>query len=133
MPESPLPTLGAAALAALAQQAHAAPPCTDCGPLNCPGWESLPGSVDASVLQPLGTLRDPEVADPSLEEFHPRGTHTWSADAPIAPAFHPYNQCGVWACRACRRVYLRYTEYGGYYHDERIRQVNPALVVQTGG
>jgi hypothetical protein len=35
----------------------------------------------------------------------------------------------VWQCGACQRTYLRYTEYGGYYEDERVRLVDPALVV----
>lgn len=29
----------------------------------------------------------------------------------------------------CERPFLRYTEYGGYYVDERIREVNPELIV----
>jgi hypothetical protein len=34
----------------------------------------------------------------------------------------------VWQCKACARAYLRYTEYGGYYEDERVRALDPALV-----
>ena len=58
---------------------------------------------------------------------------TRPADAPIAPAYFPYNRCDVWQCRACARVYLRYTEYGGYYEDERVRALDPALVDDTPG
>ena len=129
MEETPPPPMSAAELAALASDADSARDCAVCGPLNCVGWESMLSRFDKSLLRPLGSLRDPEQAEPTLEEFHPRGTYQWSPDAPIAPAFHPYNQCSVWACTACRRVYLRYTEYGGYYQDERIRLVDPALVV----
>jgi hypothetical protein len=53
------------------------------------------------------------------------------SDAPIAPAYFPYNRCDLWQCRACPRAYLRYTEYGGYYEDERIRALDPALVDDT--
>jgi len=35
----------------------------------------------------------------------------------------------VWQCATCRRAFLRYTEYGGYYEDERVRQIDPVLIV----
>ena len=89
----------------------------------------MPGGFDASGLQRIGTLRDPDVYEPTVEEYHPGGTHIWSPDAPIAPAFHPANKSDVWRCATCARVFLRYTEYGGYYHEDRIREVAPALVV----
>ncbi len=112
--------------------AAAGPPCVACAPLHQPGWESMPSSFDRAALVPVGTLRDEANDEPTLDEYHPQGTHGWSPDAPIAPAFHPYNRCDVWQCPACRRVYLRYTEFGGYYEDERIRLVDPALVVVGG-
>ena len=122
-----LPPLSAAALAALA---HAERPgrCATCAPLVCPGWESVHSAFDTSVLHRVGTLRREDVDDPTVMEHHPRGTHGWSIDAPIAPAFFPYNRCDVWTCEACARPFLRYTEYGGYYEDDRIRQVNAALI-----
>jgi hypothetical protein len=85
------------------------------------GWESLSGASDASHLQPVGTLRDEALDEPTLDEHHPHGTHLWSPDAPIAPRWHPYNLCTVWQCPTCARAFLRYTEHGGYYVDERIR------------
>lgn len=121
-----LPLLSAAALAALASAER--PHCTVCAQLVCPGWESVPSTFDASVLRRVGTLRREDVDEPTVMEHHPRGTHGWSVDAPIAPAFFPYNRCDVWTCKACARPFLRYTEYGGYYEDERIRQVNAALI-----
>ncbi|HEY0824291.1 MAG TPA: hypothetical protein VGD76_10925, partial [Ramlibacter sp.] len=83
-------------------------------------------------LRKVGTLRSPGVEDPTLEEYHPQGSNAWSADAPIAPAYFPYNRCEVWECAACSRPFLRYTEYGGYYVEERIREIRPALVVDAG-
>ena len=60
----------------------------------------------------------------------PPGRHARLVSAgPVALGYHPYNRCDVWRCTACRRVFLRYTEYGGYYQDERIRLVDPGLVV----
>jgi hypothetical protein len=107
------------------------PPCAECRELHCPGWESVRGGSNVSRLQKAGTLRDPANEDPTVEEHHPGGTHSWSADAPIAPAWFPYNRCDVWRCTQCGKAFLRYTEYGGYYNDERIRELDPALVVQT--
>jgi hypothetical protein len=31
---------------------------------------------------------------------------------------------------ACGRAFLRYTEYGGYYVEPRIRALDPALIVE---
>ncbi|MDB5743371.1 MAG: hypothetical protein JWR68_1686 [Polaromonas sp.] len=105
--------------------------CPSCGGLHCPGWEAIPGGFDAGGLKQVGTLRDPEVHEPTVEEYHPAGTRTWDADAPIAPAFHPYNQSDVLQCAHCHRAFLRWTEYGGYYQEARIREINPELVVQA--
>jgi hypothetical protein len=127
MKEQPLFT--AQDLVQIGQQSQA--PCTDCQSLPCAGWESVPGGSDLSRLQKVGTLRDPANEDPTVEEFHPSGTRGWSVDAPIAPAWFPYNRCDVWRCTRCGKAFLRYTEYGGYYSDERIRELDPALVVAT--
>ena len=107
------------------------PACPVCAALVCPGWESMPASFDQSLLRRVGTLRRADDDDPTLTEHHPHGTHGWSADAPIAPAFFPYNRCDVWQCSACARPFLRYVEYGGYYQDERIRALDAALIDDT--
>ena len=105
--------------------------CTTCSALVCAGWESMPGAFDRKCLRQVGTLRRSMDEEPTLQEYHPNGTHAWSADAPIAPAFHPCNRCDVWQCVACARPFLRYTEYGGYYQDERVRELNATLVVDA--
>jgi hypothetical protein len=126
-----LPLLDGEDLRRIASQWREVPGrCPTCGGLSCKSWEALPGGFDARVLERVGTLRDPAVDDPTLDEYHPAGTHAWSPDAPIAPAFHPYNRCEVWRCPACRRAFLRYTEYGGYYNEPRIRELDPNLIVQ---
>ncbi|MGI9218643.1 MAG: hypothetical protein ACR2JA_16805 [Hydrogenophaga sp.] len=127
MSAEPLPRLQANDLRALAAAAQPGR-CGVCAPLVCAGWDSLPATFDASALQRVGTLRRDDLDQPTLLEHHPRGTHAWSADAPIAPAFFPYNRCDVWVCKACARPYLRYTEYGGYYEDQRIRALDAALL-----
>lgn len=103
-------------------------PCAQCAPLHCPGWETLPVGFDERRLRPLGTLRSPE-PEPTWEEHHPAGTRTWSPDAPISPRHHPCNRSDLAACTQCGRLFLRYTETGGYYVDHRIRAVDAALVV----
>jgi hypothetical protein len=122
MSDDELPVLDAAALRALAGD-HPGAACPACAALQAPGWEALPGSFDPAGLRKVGTLRRPGVEDPTLEEYHPAGTRSWSLEAPIALSFFPYNRCDVWQCAACGRPFLRYTEYGGYYVEERIREV----------
>ena len=128
MSAAPVPWLDGAGLRRLALEAGDRTGCAACTPLVCRGWESLPGAFDRSQLRRVATLRRPDDEDPTLAEHHPAGTHAWSVDAPIAPAFHPYNRCEVWSCAHCARPFLRYTEYGGYYEDERIRELDPGLV-----
>lgn len=101
--------------------------CGKCLPLSCKGWESVPSGFDSELLTPIGTLRI-EGAQESWDEHHPDGTNQWSSDAPISPKHYPYNRSGVFECKSCKRKFLRYTEYGGYYLDERIRELNPDLI-----
>ncbi|MEO8279062.1 MAG: hypothetical protein ABI564_05185 [Ideonella sp.] len=120
-----VPVLNADALIAMANRyAATASACSVCSALVCQGWESMPAGFASSVLRHTATLKRPDVDDPTLNEHHPAGTNLWSADAPIAPAFYPFNRCDVWQCSACSRPFLRYTEYGGYYQDDRIRELH---------
>ena len=128
---APLPLLDAADLRRLAAAHAGRKPCPACAALACPGWEALPGTFDRANLRAVGTLRRPEIEDPTLEEYHPEGTGGWSPAAPIALSFFPYNRCDVAECVACGRPFLRYTEYGGYYVEERIRELDEALVVPS--
>jgi hypothetical protein len=130
MTDAAPPLLNAAELQRLAQGAPREA-CPACAALVCPGWESLPGGFDENNLRRVATLRRPGDEDPTLQEYHPAGTHAWSADAPIAPRFFPYNRCDVWQCAACGRAFLRYTEYGGYYQENRIRALAPPLVTDA--
>jgi len=129
MSAATVPHLTAAELRALASQPRAEATCSSCNALVCPGWEALSATFGRKRLRRVGTLRDPNNEEPTLLEHHPDGTNAWSVLAPIAPTFFPYNRCEVWACTACGRPFLRYTEYGGYYEEERIRAIDPALVV----
>ena len=106
----------------------ATPPNCACRALVCPGWESVSAPPGEPLLQHRGTLRDPDDPDPTVAEWHEHGSRYESPQAPIAPAWFPFNRCEVWACRRCGRGFLQYTEYGGYYVDHRLREIDPSLV-----
>lgn len=131
MSDASLPLLAAEDLVRLAGAATTPSPCPRCAGIAARGWEAVPGGFDRNALRRVGTLRRTDDEDPTLQEHHPAGTNGWSPDAPIAPAFFPCNRCDVWECIGCRRPFLRYTEYGGYYVEERIRPVDAALVTDA--
>ena len=127
-----LPHLLAADLQGLAVPPPGTPRPTCCAYVQAPGWDSLPPSFDSAQFRPVGTLRNPDYDAPEvLAEYHPAGTSFWSTEAPIAPRFFPYNQSEVWTCISCARPFLRYTEAGGYYVEDRIRELDPARVVDA--
>ena len=106
--------------------------CT-CALRICRGWESVGDDrwPDKQMVS-AGTLRAelPEgQLELSFEEFHPKGTRYDSPDAPIALAYFPYNRCDVYACKTCQCAVLKYTEYGGYYVDHRVRLVDAGNVI----
>ena len=104
-------------------------PC-NCALGPCPGWESFTEERwPRAKMRQLGTLRDPGVYEPTQEEHHPDGTRYASPEAPMALAFFPCNVSDVYACDTCKRVLLRYTEFGGYYVDHRVRELDLKLVV----
>lgn len=104
------------------------PGCERCSPFASLGWEAFPTTASDKDLERLGSLRNPNNEDPTLEELHTAGTSLWSPQAPIALHYHPYNRADLWACRNCHKPFLRYTEYGGYYEERRIRELHAALI-----
>ena len=129
-----VPFLSARSLLALADQAHAgySVDCA-CGMAACVGWESVAETHwPKECMQRVGTLHDPNAphgVDLTFEEFHPDGTRYDSPNAPVAPSFFPYNRCDVFACGTCHRTLLKYTEYGGYYVDPRVRVLQADHIV----
>jgi hypothetical protein len=121
--------LDATALIDLARRAESkAPvPCA-CTKTPLDGWQSQPLSLDETQFREIGTLMLKDELEPTFAEYLPGKTNYWSADAPIAPRYFPYNRCAVWECSVCGRLYLRYTEGGGYFVDRRIRAVHGALI-----
>ena len=120
--------LNAKSLVALSQLST--PTACTCPLRPCAGWESFTEDRwPKAQMQAVGTLRGPDVYQPSTEEHHPNGTRYTSPDAPIAVNFFPYNLCDVFACGKCDKLLLRYTEFGGYYVDHRVRELDATLVV----
>lgn len=119
--------------AQLRQLAQSPPDQCRCALKACRGWESVSDDRwPANQMRPVGTLRKPPSDDPAeltFEEFHPDGTRYESSTAPIAPGYFPFNRCDVHACTRCGCAVLKYTEFGGYYVDQRVRLVDAALVV----
>ncbi len=117
----------AAELRSLLADSPATSACT-CSLIGCAGWTSLTEERwPAAQMQPVATLRDPALYEPTFEEHHPQGTRYDSPDAPVALRHFPYNRCDIWRCSTCNRHLLRYTEFGGYYIDHRVRELAPGL------
>jgi hypothetical protein len=126
-----LPLLDLAALRALARESAAITGACACVAPAPIAWTSMPMELPQSRLERIATLIAAPDYELSVEEYHPRGTHYWSPDAPIAIDRYPGNHCDVWRCRQCGRCFLHYTEGGGYFVDRRIRLLDPALIVDT--
>ncbi|MGU7785062.1 hypothetical protein [Burkholderia sp. PU8-34] len=129
---SDLPYLDHAALLELTVLSPTASQSCTCTKTSLEGWMSLPLSLPLTQLEDLATLVAPGEHEPTFSEYHPAGTRYWSVDAPIAARYFPYNRCVVSRCRLCGRMYLRYQEGGGYFVDQRIRLLNPELIVESG-
>jgi len=126
------PLMDYATLFTLAEKTTAiAQPCT-CTAKALLGWEGWPVTLREAQLRQIGTLVQFEEEEATLDEYHPQGTSYWSVEAPIAPLYHPYNQCGVWECVACGRGYLRYNDDGAYHSESRIRILTASLIVDAG-
>lgn len=121
----PLRLLDADALRALVSDSAG---CPHCESLKAPGWESVAGPVGPPLLEAVGSLRDVELYEPTVEELHDEGTSFWHVQAPISPAHYPCNRASVWRCPRCRRGFLQYTEAGGYYVDHRLRVIDRNLI-----
>ncbi|VWC98054.1 hypothetical protein [Burkholderia contaminans] len=128
---SQLPYLDHDALLKLtAEAAHITQSCI-CTKTPLAGWTTLPLSLQDAQLTEVATLAPPGETEPTYAEHHSAGTHYASDDAPIALRHFPYNRCTVNRCRSCGRLFLRYQEGGGYFIDQRIRALDPALVVDA--
>lgn len=126
-----LPYLDFAALKTLADQVDGVEVACSCCSTPLLGWTSLPVSFPEIQLRRIGTLIRSIFDEATFAEFHPAGTEYWSPEAPIAPLYYPFNRCDVWECTECARLFLRYTEGGGYFVDQRIRALTSAALVDA--
>lgn len=127
-----LPHPDLAQLRALAADSAAITIDCNCRAADSSGWISLPLSLPETQLVDVATLIADPYDEPTFTEYHPQGTRYASPEAPVAPAWYPYNRCNIARCTQCARHYLRYMEAGGYFVDRRIRSLNdPALIVEA--
>ena len=94
-------------------------------------WSRIPADFPQAQMRAVGTLRGDPYADPTHAEYRAGGTSYWSANAPIAPHYFPYNRCSIEQCTVCGRSCLTYVEAGGYYTEPRIRALDPTLIVDA--
>lgn len=116
-------------LMAIAQASASVARNCECAVESSAGWGRISMSFPERQMRVVGTFVDDPYAEPTFAEFHPAGTNYWSADAPIALGYFPYNRCSVLQCVECGRAYLKYVEAGGYYVEPRIRALDPRLIV----
>jgi hypothetical protein len=115
----------------LATRSQAVSTACSCVNRSLVGWESMPVSLPEEQLREVGTLAHVAEEEATFSEYHPDNTRYWSADAPIAPRYFPYNRCNVYECVECGRCFLRYTEGGGYFVDRRIRLLTASPMVDA--
>lgn len=102
-----------------------------CNSVPLLAWQKLPMTLELERFEEVATLVEDPYDDPTYTEYHPRGTHYDSEDAPIAPRYYPFNRCQIARCVNCGRHYLRYNEAGGYFTELRIRLLQPHLLVDA--
>lgn len=125
------PLLNLSELTELALRSQTVKQACSCTKKSLAGWESMPIAVPDEQLRDIGTLIYADEEALTLDEYHPDGTHYWSVEAPIAPRYFPYNRCNVGECVFCGRCFLRYAESGAYHVERRIRNLDPALIVDA--
>lgn len=121
-------TIDFASLKQLAETSAAVvTPCT-CHDAALLSWQAVPYSLALEQFEEVATLVEDPYAEPTFAEYHPNGTRYDSADAPIAPRYYPANLSQVLRCVKCNRHYLRYTEGGGYFTEQRMRALRPQVL-----
>jgi hypothetical protein len=94
-------------------------------------WARIPVDFPQGQMRTVGTLLEDPYVEPTFAEYHLQGSSYWSAVAPIAPRYFPYNRCTVQQCTDCGRSCLTYVEAGGYYVEPRIRALDSTLLVNV--
>ncbi|MRW87759.1 hypothetical protein GJ698_27175 [Pseudoduganella sp. FT26W] len=120
-----------ATLKQMAEQSAAVTQSCSCNDAQAWSWQQMPLTLELDQFEETGTLVENPYDEPTFEEYHPAGTRLQSDDAPIAPRYYPANLSQVLRCVKCSRLYLRYTEGGGYFTEVRIRALQPQLLVDA--
>jgi hypothetical protein len=120
-----------ATLKRMAEQSAAVTQSCRCNDAQAWGWQQMPLTLELDQFEEVGTLVENPYDEPTFKEYHAAGTRLQSDDAPIAPRYYPANLSQVLRCVKCSRLYLRYTEGGGYFTEVRIRALQPQLLVDA--
>ncbi|MYM75895.1 hypothetical protein GTP56_27390 [Duganella sp. FT134W] len=112
------------------QSAAVTQPC-NCNDAQALAWQQIPLTLELDQFEEVGSLVENAYDEPTFKEYHPAGTRLQSDDAPIAPRYYPANLSHVLRCVKCQRLYLRYTEAGGYFTELRLRALRPQLLVDV--
>lgn len=119
-----------ATLKQMAEQSAAVTQACGCNEARLLAWQPLPptAQLEPDQFQEVGSLVEDPYDEPTFKEYHPAGTQLQSDDSPIAPRYYPANRSHVARCIKCGRLYLRYTEGGGYFTEVRLRALRPELL-----
>jgi hypothetical protein len=120
-----------ATLKRMAEQSAAVTQACSCHDAQALAWQQMPLTLELDQFEEVGTLVENPYAEATFEEYHTAGTRLQSDDAPIAPRYYPANLSQVLSCMKCHRLYLRYTEGGGYFTEVRLRALRPQLLVDA--
>ncbi|NYE58917.1 hypothetical protein FHW58_000069 [Duganella sp. 1224] len=122
-----------ATLKHMAEQSAAVTQACGCHDARLLAWRPLPPAspLEPGQFQEAGSLVEDPYDEPTFKEYHAAGTQLQSDDAPIAPRYYPANRSEVVRCVQCGRLYLRYTEGGGYFTEVRLRALRPELLVDV--
>lgn len=86
-----------------------------------------------SKLKLIGSLKDPKLKMLHYVEFSNSENECWTENYKIATNFYPYNSSNVYQCKDCNRLFIIYTENGGHFPQERIREVKKELIIEQPG
>lgn len=115
----------------MAEQSAAVTQSCNCHEAKPLAWRQMPLTLELAQFEEIGSLVEDPYGEPTFKEYHPAGTRLQSDDAPIAPRYYPANLSHVLRCVTCQRLYLRYTEAGGYFSELRLRALRPQLLVDA--
>ena len=76
----------------------------------------------------IGSLRDNKIKMLDYIECNDKPDDFWNPESKIATNFYPYNNCDVYSCKQCNKLFLVYTENAGHGPDLRMRTIKSELI-----